>query len=131
MCVPHAAEDTQHPSATIQTASGRNSCVANLALGKKPIDVHILSKYLLNYREKSTILDGFTFGFKLQYHGPRAYREAKNLKSVYDRPDIARKAINTEVSLGRIGGPFNPHPLFPPCKFHHLALFPKTTVPTV
>jgi hypothetical protein len=50
-----------------------------------------------------SILEGFSSGFKINYHGPRLPVETKKLKSVLENPHIALdyKIINTTKS--RVG----------------------------
>lgn len=116
------AEDTRQPSARANSSS--SLFTSNSTLGKTPVKVHILSKYLNNYKDKTIVLNGFTHGFNLHYSGPRYYREAKNLKSIYEHPQVAQEKIAKEVSLQRVGGPFN-FPPFPSLQISPLGLVPK------
>ena len=53
------------------------------------------------------LLDGFTNGLKLYYHGPRMPLDTKNLKYVLFNTDVAISKVKTEILEGRIAGPFN------------------------
>ena len=73
-----------------------------------------LQELLLEYPKKddATFLsDGFQYGFKLNFEGPRIPFECKNLKSVQDNPVLAKEKIMQEVKLGRIAGPFSTRPI--------------------
>ena len=67
---------------------------------------------------------GFTQGFSLQYRGYRFFRDANNLKSAEDRPDVLTQKIAKEVAAGRIAGPFAVPP-FPNLQVSPLGLEPK------
>ena len=60
-----------------------------------PINVKALSSWLENYDEQkfNYLLQGFSFGFKIPYHGSRQFRQSKNLKSALDNMDILRQKI--------------------------------------
>lgn len=94
------------------------------SLGKTPIDVYNLSAYLHGYSAKSFLINGFLHGFKLQYNGPRIYRESKNLKSAIVNPSIVEHKIHKELMLERVGGPFE-YPPFPSLQISPLGLVPK------
>ncbi|XP_061191718.1 uncharacterized protein LOC133199935 [Saccostrea echinata] len=89
-----------------------------------PIKITPLQTFLETYKEKEFLINGFQFGFQLQYNGPRRPREAKNLKSAYQHPEIVQQKINKELGLKRIGGPFQ-HPPFPTLQISPLGLVPK------
>ena len=67
---------------------------------------------------------GFKEGFRLQYQGDRLFREAPNLKSAIERPEILRQKIRKEVRAGRIAGPFQ-HVPFTNLQVSPLGLVPK------
>ena len=81
--------------------------------------------YLSGYNSSIVRLlnHGFTQGFDLRYCGSRAFREANNLKSAEDHPEVLRQKITTEVTAGRIAGPF----VVPP--FQNLQISPLGMVP--
>ena len=73
-----------------------------------------LQELLLEYPKKADaafLSDGFQFGFKLNFEGPRIPLECHNLKSVQDNPGLAEEKIMQEVKLGRIAGPFSTKPI--------------------
>lgn len=83
-------------------------------MGYTPIKIQNLKPLLQNYSNKAIgteLLQGFQFGFRIGYKGPRLGGESKNLKSVLQFPEAARDKINSEVSLGRIAGPFSNKPI--------------------
>jgi hypothetical protein len=57
------------------------------------------------------LLDGFTNGLKLYYHGPRMPLDTKNLKSVLFNTDVAISKVKNKSLEGRIAGPFNVRPI--------------------
>ena len=65
-------------------------CPSLYSLSKTPIVYDQLSFELQTYPFESDrlLLNGFKFGFSLQYTGPRMYREARNLKSAREAPDL-------------------------------------------
>ena len=77
-----------------------------------PVRVGQLSRYLAGYNAKKArfLLLGFTHGFRLQYHGKREFRDARNLKSAFDLPQVLKHEISLELQSGRVSGPF----LLPP-----------------
>ena len=91
-----------------------------------PIRIHQLSQYLTGYNAKKVrfLMSGFTQGFRLQYQGERLFRDAKNLKSAYDLPEVLRIEIAKELQAGRIGGPFISPP-FPQLQISPLGLIAK------
>lgn len=91
-----------------------------------PVQFPILNTYLQGYdRFKVKFLEeGFSFGFKLQYQGPRQYRESSNLKSANNNLAVLQQKISHEVSTGRIAGPFTSPP-FDNLQISPLGLVPK------
>ena len=55
--------------------------------------------------------DGFEFGFKVNYKGPRLAVNCKNLKSAYQFETETEEKIKKEIALGRIAGPFFTRPM--------------------
>lgn len=98
--------------------------VSNVAC--TPIKVPALSKYLAKYpiRENALeLLEGFQFGFKLCYEGPRRPYNCNNLKSLKLLTTEAIQLVNKEINMGRVAGPFPYSPL------HNLRLSPIGMVP--
>nr|XP_034331146.1 uncharacterized protein LOC117680591 isoform X3 [Crassostrea gigas] len=86
--------------------------VSNVAC--TPIKVPALSKYLAKYpiRENALeLLEGFQFGFKLCYEGPRRPYNCNNLKSLKLLTTEAIQLVNKEINMGRVAGPFPYSPL--------------------
>ena len=70
------------------------------SLGKSPIKVDFLLTCLEQYpmKEDAKLLaDGFTNGFRLQYNGPRHFRDCQNLLSVKQNPTAATQKVMREV----------------------------------
>jgi hypothetical protein len=79
------------------------------ALGKSPIKIEIVQRYLQNYPLKEVaqeLSDGFLKGFRLKYTGPRIHRESPNLLSAFQHTEALKDNIQKEINLGRIAGPF-------------------------
>lgn len=95
------------------------------SLASSPINVAMLKKYALNYdpSELAFLVNGFTFGFPLQYSGPRGGRDSKNLRSAMAHQTILAEKINTEIEAGRVAGPFKEKP------FENLTVSPLGLVP--
>ena len=84
------------------------------ALGKSPIKIEIVQKYLRNYPLKDVaqeLSEGFLNGFRLKYTGPRVHRESPNLLSAVQHKDALKDKIQKEINLGRIAGPFKILPI--------------------
>jgi len=84
------------------------------SLGKSPVNTRELRNMLMNYTDYESaniLIDGFTYGFKINYTGPRTPVVCKNLKSIYQYPDIALQKIQSEIDFGRIMGPFSHRPI--------------------
>lgn len=67
----------------------------------------------------------FFFCFNLQCKGSRSYREANNLKSIYQHEYIAQEKINKKVVLKRVGANLIIH--LSPFYFHLWVLCPGKT----
>ena len=96
------------------------------SLGKSPIDVKRLSTYLVSYPNRKIadeLANGFKFGFKIPYTGPRSYIFCKNLKSADENKDQVYKKLIQEAELGRMAGPFQSLPI------PNLRISPIGTVP--
>ena len=83
-------------------------------LGRSPINLLALEEELALYDhpDKNCILEGFTYGFHLNYSGPRQFMYSKNLKSCFEHPHVVAEKIRKEVTAGRVSGPFEQVPLF-------------------
>jgi hypothetical protein len=93
-------------------------------LGKSPINLTELQIMLLNYRDRdiaATLYEGFLYGFKIHYSGPRTAVDSKNLKSVFQHPSLVLEKVQSEIELGRIAGPFHNRSISP------IGLVPKKT----
>jgi len=61
--------------------------------------------------DKNTLIEGFKHGFKLQYTGPRVFRDCSNSPSFTKLYDVGREKIMKEIRLGRIAGPYSQPPM--------------------
>lgn len=98
-------------------------------LGQSPIDLNELHRLLWSYPDKlnaDILYDGFSTGFKINYTGPRVAYDSKNLKSVFQNPDLVSKKIQSEIDLGRIAGPFIHRPISN-LRCSPIGLIPKKT----
>lgn len=93
-----------------------------------PVNPNKLDTYLNGYdvAARKYLIEGFTQGFCLQYHGDREYQNSPNLKSVLENPDIVKEKLSKEIKLGRIKGPFQSLPISN-LKLSPLGLVPKKT----
>ena len=91
---------------TLITASKETSPLST------PIKVDKLQLYLEGYpaRSKQYLLDGFSFGFSIDYVGPRQNFSSKNLISAITYPTAVDAKLDKEIDLGRIVGPFDTRP---------------------
>lgn len=71
-----------------------------------PIRTQKLEYLLKDYPNCAFLIQGFTKGFRLHYHGPQQSYEIKNNKSVLENEKQVFDKVLNEVSLGRIAGPF-------------------------
>ena len=82
---------------------------------------------MINYPRKYEaieLIEGLKHGFPLQYSGTRLPFNTKNLRSVYERPDLVKTKIKKELSLGRAAGPFIFRP-FPTLRVSPIRIVPK------
>ena len=70
------------------------------------------------------LIDGFRFGFRINFVGEHAVSECSNLKSVLSHPDITATKIRKECDAGRLVGPFTTPP-FRNFRTSPLGLVPK------
>lgn len=76
-------------------------------LGKSPIYLTELEIMLLNYPDRDiavTFYEGFFYGFKIHYSGPRTAVDSKYLKTVFQHPSLVSEKVQSEMELGRIAG---------------------------
>ena len=91
-----------------------------------PVRVQLLSPYIHGYLWHQYLLDGFTYGFRLGYTGPRISSSSPNLKSCVDDPATVHKKLHQELQAHRVRGPFC-RPPFPNLKVSPIGLVPKKT----
>jgi hypothetical protein len=96
-------------------------------LAKSPIRFNKVEESLINYPRKYEaieLIEGLKHGFPLQYSGTRLPFNTKNLRSVYEKPDLVKANIKKEVSLDRVVGPFTFRP-FPTLRVSPIEIVPK------
>ena len=91
-----------------------------------PIKIDKLQAYLKGYptRSRQYLIEGFRFGFSIDYVGHRSNFVSKNLLSATTNPKAVDELLAKEIQLGRIVGPFNRQP-FPVFHVSSLGLIPK------
>lgn len=98
------------------------------SLGDTPIKIGALNNYLDLYPLQNIaaeLRDGFTFGFRLNYNGPRYHRESSNLVSAFEHKIELKEKILKEINLGRIVGPFDNLPI-PNLQISPIGIVPKS-----
>lgn len=101
---------------------------SQIKLAYSPINIPALQFWLNKYEspDANILLEGFKYGFKLNYTGPRKTRLSKNLKSIAEFPEIAQQKIQKEIDAGRVAGPFNTCPI-PNIQISPIGVVPKKT----
>ena len=94
-----------------------------------PVKLTSMLPFLNTYparQDAHILIDGFTFGFRLGYSGPRASSHSRNFVSVRENETLLQEKIDREVGLGRITGPYTSPPL-PNFRCSPIGLVPKQT----
>ena len=73
---------------------------------------------------KQFLVDGFRYGFRVNFVGERLAVESPNLQSALERPKITSAKLRKECEAGRIVGPFSTPP-FPNFRCSPLGIVPK------
>ena len=105
----------------------RKGSIRRHKLAKSPIRFYKVEESLINYPRKYEaieLIEGLKHGFPLKYSGTRLPFNTKNLRSVYERPDLVKTNIKKEVSLFRVAGPFTFRP-FPTLRVSPIGIVPK------
>ncbi|CAN2388332.1 RNA-mediated [Pristimantis euphronides] len=92
-----------------------------------PVSVHAMAPWLAKYPrrvEAELLFTGFRDGFVIPFIPSASLYLSKNLKSVSDNLEVARKKLQKEVELGRMAGPFA-EPPFENLRVSPLGLVPK------
>ena len=92
-----------------------------------PVSVHNLEEALSGHPDKnfvSELCNLFTHGVHIGFQGQRAPRFSKNLPTAFANPEIVSSNLATEVSLGRMAGPFDSPP-FQNFQVSPIGLVPK------
>ena len=96
-----------------------------------PVSVHNLEEALSGDPDKnfvSELCNLFTHGVHIGFQGQRAPRFSKNLPTAFANPEIVSSNLATEVSLGRMAGPFDSPP-FQNFQVSPIGLVPKRIQP--
>lgn len=83
-------------------------------LSTTPLHVYALKRYIVHYPNRvvaNILIQGFSQGFKLHYHGPRLSTQCNNLKSADDHPEELKGKIYKEIQMGRQQGPYTQIPV--------------------
>ena len=78
-----------------------------------PVKVDRLDNFLTHGYDsvlRQYLIDGFRFGFRINFVGERAVSECSNLKNALSHPDIAAAKISKECDAGRFVRPFTTPP---------------------
>ena len=92
-----------------------------------PIDVTRLESALRGHPDPafvSQLCQNLRYGARIGFQGQRAPRFSKNLHTAHADPTIVSSNLATEVSLGRVAGPFD-NPPFPNFQVSPIGLVPK------
>ena len=101
-----------------------------------PIEVHplctpirplTLARFMSEHPDErfiSTLINGFTNGFHIGYHGPRTPQQAPNLRSGSEHPMIIDDALSKEIRANRLAGPFDTIP-YPNLRISGVGVVPK------
>lgn len=120
--MPHSGIRHQHTKHA-PTNIGRETLVNPRdiwVLGYSPIIISANSNYLSQYPDRVSaryLEDGLKHGFKLQYSGPRISVFSKNLSSASDSEEVLLEKIYSEVTAGRMSGPY----ILPPMTNLHVS----------
>ena len=119
--LPHSV-----PPANLKHTSSKQAFQTSLHKLVTPIKVDRLNFLLSGYETslRLYLVNGFTFGFHVGFHGERCTLHSPNLKSVLDQPQIVRTKLRKECEAGRICGPFICPP-FPNFICSPLGIVPK------
>lgn len=65
------------------------------------------SQFIQDYPFSTYLIQDFSHGFRLGYHGPRIVIISSNLRSCVENQDMVMKKLQTELDTGRNNGPFH------------------------
>ena len=97
------------------------------SLGRFPLIIKNVEKALFKYPQPDIakeLIQGFKYGFKLQYTSPRQLFEINMKEIVGEKAVVANDKIYKEIKLGRIAGPFH-FPPFPTLRISSISVIPK------
>ncbi|XP_054839956.1 uncharacterized protein LOC129332750 [Eublepharis macularius] len=124
MLIPPAPGPNLVGVAGAQVGAGVNS---RLEKGPSPVNLKALERLLPYYPKRSDalfLLNGFKYGFRIPFQGPRVPFMSKNLRSVSGMEAVVREKISKECAEGRVLGPFSMPPV--PClRVSPLGVVPK------
>ena len=91
-----------------------------------PVRVDRFEQLLAGYDRtlKPYLINGFRFGFRINFTGEITSFEAPNLKSALQNLDILFSKLSKELDAGRIAGPFDTAP-FPVFRTSPVGIIPK------
>ena len=91
-----------------------------------PVRVDRFEQLLAGYDQtlKQYLINGFRFGFRINFIGEITSFEALDLKSALQNPDTLFSKLSKELDAGRIAGPFDTAP-FPVFRTSPVGIVPK------
>jgi hypothetical protein len=127
--VPHSIPSQSNTMSEIQNVSttAQNPNEVKDQPLPTPISIQHLKTALLGHPDQnfvSQLCNNFKFGVHIGFQGQRSPRFSRNLPTAFANPDIVSSNLATEVSLGRIAGPFDSPP-FKNFQVSPIGLVPK------
>lgn len=131
----HAVRNIQPPSAKTKTPNCEQIPLSpehqfQLSLRGNslvtPLRVDRFEQLLAGYDQalKQYLINGFRFGFRINFTGEITSFEAPNLKSALQNPDTLFSKLSKDLDAGRIAGPFDTAP-FPVFRTSPVGIVPK------
>ena len=89
------------------------------------VNVERLAELLEGFPLKDYVVNGFTYGFRINFEGTEEPLECDNSQSAKENPEAVEKKLQKEIREGRMAGPFKDPP-FENFKCFPLAVRPKS-----
>ena len=120
----HKHQLPQHPTYQIGLKQPDPITIQDRFIPITPIQTTIFNNLIQGYAFADYLTEGFQYGFRLGYEGPRVPLHSINLPSANQNPSITTSKLNKEVNLGRVKGPFN-NPPFENFRISPIGCVPK------
>ena len=116
-------QNSAEPPAKGETQSTRTGRVPT------PVNPDRLTRALQGYNPLLTryLIEGFTFGFAIDFQGPPLNNRCVNLVSAQEHPEVVDCKLAKELASERITGPFLHPPFTPAFNVSPIGLQPKKT----